>query len=412
MRLHTGSRPYKCHQCDHQFRTTGHLQAHVRSHVSTSKAKKSRRACHNSLIQPSSTNNSVKCSPSRKSPQLRPRFISSEILNQSAPAVQNVNYSACEQSIVSNGSSPIKDSECMQLLGSLQLSAENVQITALDGNLFQADDLLQSFILITPQDSTVMGSRNATDFNPTDIIGLEDGGLNLEAVANLSNAKVVNPSSATEPISLRNDVANLGMLGFTTLPISQSVPESNFPKTRHILMSGGDRDPFLSVASEIPMTGFTSSSIPQPCADDLQVVSGEKLNSKQCPDCGRGFSKPSQMLRHRRTHTGERPHTCRVCRNTFSQKSSLDTHVMFAHSEVRPFNCPQCQFKTVQKAALKKHCSRAHPELNWSQLLTELSAPSTSSGNGTIYTPSCAPPLETRVTTQQINITTGVREYH
>ncbi len=57
--------------------------------------------------------------------------------------------------------------------------------------------------------------------------------------------------------------------------------------------------------------------------------------------------------------SGEKPHRCVICNQTFRIKKTLTKH-MVIHSDVRPFSCPHCSATFKRKDKLKYHVDHVH----------------------------------------------------
>uniref|UniRef100_A0A1A8IJA6 C2H2-type domain-containing protein n=1 Tax=Nothobranchius kuhntae TaxID=321403 RepID=A0A1A8IJA6_NOTKU len=84
----------------------------------------------------------------------------------------------------------------------------------------------------------------------------------------------------------------------------------------------------------------------------------ERQKPYSCDVCRRSFSQKTSLNTHMRIHTGQKPYSCDVCERSFNQKTHLNRH-MLVHTGQKPFCCDVCGQRFSRKAHLIRH-TRIH----------------------------------------------------
>ncbi|GCB70539.1 hypothetical protein scyTo_0001308 [Scyliorhinus torazame] len=95
----------------------------------------------------------------------------------------------------------------------------------------------------------------------------------------------------------------------------------------------------------------------------VRIHTGEK--PFKCDRCNYACGNMANLKRHGRIHSGDKPFKCNVCNYSCNQSMNLKRH-MLRHTGEKPFKCPKCEYTTGHWDNYKRH-QKTHGWMDESQ---------------------------------------------
>jgi len=155
-----------------------------------------------------------------------------------------------------------------------------------------------------------------------------------------SNASIINEIKSRNINNLMSETDNFGDL------LSKALENSGVTNINEQLANSCDKE----IAQLFdPATGTRQTHI---------VRRVGKISYRQCLYCQKEFKKSSDLVRHVRIHTHDKPFKCTQCYRAFTVKGTLSAH-MRTHDGIKPYVCQVCNKSFSTSQSLKVH-TRLH----------------------------------------------------
>ncbi|XP_029032628.2 zinc finger protein 236-like isoform X2 [Osmia bicornis bicornis] len=344
MRLHTGSKPFKCPVCDSRFRTSGHRKVHLLKHAREHKESPKRKQKHLKVAAIAE----VAADLEKLGGNIE-KTSSFELDQQQQQLPQTKDYPHLETISVETAATCLTDQINFDTdtdTDAAIVSNNNPTMAANEGNQQLVTNLhfLLTNGLVTIQTEESLLSQSTSVNN----VSYNRSTMTSDSVCIPTlciSSGISNNDHAKEDI-------HTGQMMKAQLPSSSSSSSSHQKKSNNCLLTVATS----TVQMEQPLSKvFADKSL----STTTKTLTKGNSARKECDICGKTFTKPYQVERHKRIHTGDRPYKCDLCTKSFAQKSTLQMHQKH-HTGDRPYACPYCEYSFTQKGNLRTHVRRVH----------------------------------------------------